>query len=812
MVFDLTYYSHPNKLLEKHILGVLSKSQKRDTSKITEFSVLFHDLGKMNPNFQAKLKPENSGKSLGYSDHAYLSAYVFLFYAAKNQSELKTLFGFENTNDLRLLILKLSVIIAKHHGNLPNFEDGLNKEKFEEAERFIDNHKLPFSDFFRQKLAQIFQPFDVKSNPQLWLLTRFIKEIPANWQKNALKNFNDVQFSFASLIEADKRDAGDTYLKDYYNFDATIKESISELSLSLEKRFLKFSLNDSKSNLDILRTEIRETSVNNIKPHLNADKRIFTLTAPTGAGKTYSLLALAVEIQKIKGNLGIIYSLPFLSITEQVEGICKDLIKEVLSINSKSVNERIENDQESLDATQNQENIEKLLQGDFIQQTFDHPFIITTFVQFFESFLSNRNSTLLKLPNFSNRIFLIDEVQALPPRLYIFFTAWLDEFCRENNSYVIISTATMPKMDLKGKNSVDVINKPELLFKNYKSPIELLPDKRFFEADTFNRYKINYIDNQEVNIERLVEHILSQSESCLVILNTIKDSKALFNLLKNEDNVYLLNTHFTTFDRRKKIKIIQEKLKTDKIILVSTQLIEAGVDIDFPIVYRDLCPLPSLIQSAGRCNRNKKTLMGQVYFFHLLDDNGKSSSEKVYRKEAKRFLQFCKENIKDGIQEKQLFKIQSKFFQEIADELSIGEAKIGKEDKNLIACVNSAEFETLGQFKLINEADFGFEWQYYIPENDQDMEYEKAIEMMFQMVKAEGYAESKKHKIMLNQQLKKIADRTITIRTFSKNKDETLIPLSSNKEKYFDIRVLANLDLYSFEKGFEHDSINNSFL
>ena len=253
MVSDLIFYSHPDKLLEKHILGVLEKSQRFNISKITELAVIFHDLGKINPNFQAKLKPENLGKSLGYSDHAYLSMYVFLCYVAKNQLELKSLFGYENINDLRLLILKLSIIIAKHHGNLPNFQDGLTKEKFEEAERFIHNHQLPFSDFFQQKLAQIFRPFDVKSNPQLWLLTRFIKDIPENWQKNALKNFNEVQFSFASLIEADKRDAGDTYLKDYYHFETSIEESIGELALSLKKRFSEFSLNDTKSNLDILR-------------------------------------------------------------------------------------------------------------------------------------------------------------------------------------------------------------------------------------------------------------------------------------------------------------------------------------------------------------------------------------------------------------------------------------------------------------------------------------------------------------------------------------------------------------------------------
>ena len=145
--------------------------------------------------------------------------------------------------------------------------------------------------------------------------------------------------------------------------------------------------------------------------------------------------------------------MPFLSITEQVQEIISNILNiDVLSVNSKSFNERIEKAQQEYETEQSSEKLKALLVEDFIENTFDHPFIITTFVQLFETLLSNRNSTLLKLPNFANRIFLIDEVQALPPRLYIFFTAWLDAFCKMNNSYAILSTATMPYLGIPDKS------------------------------------------------------------------------------------------------------------------------------------------------------------------------------------------------------------------------------------------------------------------------------------------------------------------------------------------------------------------------
>jgi CRISPR-associated endonuclease/helicase Cas3 len=266
--------------------------------------------------------------------------------------------------------------------------------------------------------------------------------------------------------------------------------------------------------------------------------------------------------------LGIIYALPFLSITEQVQNILKeDLNIDYLAINSKTQNRNIEEAQIAYEFNPTNENLQRLIQLDFAEQTFDHPFIVTTFVQLFETLLSNKNSVLLKLPNFSNRIFLIDEFQSLPPRLYIFFSALLDDFCKKNNSYAILSTATMPKLDFPIKDYLPIEMKPELLFRDYHLPIELSEADKYFSQTVFNRYQIDWIDNDNFLIGDLAKHIINQGQSCLVILNTIADTKSLYDelLAKSTDvQIILLNTHFIPEDRIKKIETAKNLLESGK--------------------------------------------------------------------------------------------------------------------------------------------------------------------------------------------------------------------------------------------------------
>lgn len=235
----------------------------------------------------------------------------------------------------------------------------------------------------------------------------------------------------------------------------------------------------------------------------------------------------------------------------------------------------------------------------------------------------------------------------------------------------------------------------------------------------------------------------------------------MFFELSDLSNVFLLNTHFTPEDRLNKIEHVKSLLGKEKVILISTQLIEAGVDIDFPVVYRDLCPLPSLIQSAGRCNRNKQIDFGEVFLFQLVNSKGKYSSELVYRNDARLFLEFIRKEIKGLIQEKDLFDIQRRFFNSIAKNLIVGE--FPEEKINLIEEVNRAQFEKVGRFQLINNNTFGTQYQFYVPKNDEDNAFEELITLL-KTTGSDNYEESRKSKINVNLHLKKMSSRVISIR------------------------------------------------
>lgn len=798
MVSDLNFKSHPNKQLEEHICGVVFKSRKYSSFPVVEMASLFHDMGKMNPYFQKKIEGIAVKE---YSRHAYLSALAFFSYLEANEKEAFTLLKAKDLPDFRIKVLQTIALIAYHHGDLPDFDRLPNMDEVNIAADFALKNELPFSEFLAHKLAKKHNYFTIDYVEKTFVsIGKYTAHNHAKlWKTDALNYFMDTQFAFASLIHADKRDAGNN---EYFQCEDKIHESIQTIDSALTKIFDNYEKVINPSELNKLRTAIRIEATQNIVRYLSGEHRVFTLTAPTGAGKTFTLLSVAREIQKKKGELGIIYALPFLSITEQVQKILQnDLAIDFLPISSKSQNKKIETAQLDYELNPTKENLQNLLQQDFAEQTFDHPFIVTTFVQLFETLLSNHNSTLLKLPNFSNRIFLIDEVQSLPPRLYIFFAAWIETFCRKHNSYAVLSTATMPKMDFPIKKTIPDELKPELLFKEYINylPIELIESEKYFSADIFNRYKINLIDNDKFLIQDLAEHILQQRQSCLVILNTIADTNFLFEELKLEKNVILLNTHFIPADRSQKIERTKAHLEANEnVILISTQLIEAGVDIDFPIVYRDLCPLPSLIQSAGRCNRNKTIVMGQVYLFQLKKKQGKSSSEVIYKNEAAEFLRFCKKEIINGVRENQLFDIQSKFFDFIKDNLSIGEFEYGHEQNaNMIECVNKAEFERLGRFQLINDETFGEQYRYYIPKHKNDKAYDDLVELMMQSFSIHSYEDKKRFKIKINTKLKSLGDRILNVQL----KRDQIAPIYSNEEEYFNIRVLSNLEMYSSETG-----------
>jgi CRISPR-associated endonuclease/helicase Cas3 len=809
MVSDITLLkSHPDKLLLNHVQGVIDNTKKLTNSRFAELVAIFHDLGKINPNFQDKLDSQKVAR--GYTNHAYLSAYVFFCAFCCNKKNGDVLKQFLDVSELTQNdLIALSVIIAKHHGHLPDFTpidyNGtgtsiLSKVENYELFKFLEKEQeLPTYDF-----ANHFIPIDdfreFLLNPRLQI--GYSEKFTFNGDKNesALDFFIDYQFAFASVLQADKADAGNigNIIEEQ---KAAIQSFSSSFSLQLDS-YLKKLKQDSELNK--LRTVIRENAILNIQKGLKENKQVFELTAPTGSGKTLMLLSLASEVIKAKGAKRIIYGLPFLSITEQLEAEVLKIFEGhedfIQRIDSKSENRRFEKVQEELDNNPSEEMVQEANILEFQENTFAYPFVITTFVRFFETLLSNRNAELLKLPNFSNCIFLLDEIQALPPRLYGFFVAYLSRICEKFGSYAIISTATQPNFELPSDNSV-ALN----FFKQYSVPYPLLP-LSYFNNNLFNRYQIDFI-KEPIDLKTLKNSILAENSSTLVILNTIYDTRHLYKLLLEEfdkEEVLLLNTHLTPRHRKIKIYLAKRRLRQNKhVIVVSTQLIEAGVDVDFPVLYRDFATISSIVQSAGRCNRNGRLEnLGKVKLLKL-HNKGTIRSDIIYQGKDKEILRFTKESfLKVKYQEKELIDIQKEFFLRIQSELNFAKhsQKSPKLEFDFLKDIQECMYDRIGKFQLVDKQLFGEEIQYYVPWNYKDKNFELLIKLqsdLKDLIKENadrGCIRAKKKSIQIL--LKRMSGQIVQLRVNKNN----IRPLQGSNQNYFNLYLLDSYS-YTFYKG-----------
>ena len=795
MVADLKdYKSHPDKKLTTHVQGVVEGTRDRTDLDIAELAAIFHDIGKLNPNFQDKLKPDAT--SSGYAHHSYLSALAFLCYFLRNKEDV--LDKIDRTGLGSTLAL-----IAHHHGDLPNFPHLLSGSEVEDMIAFLrEGHSLPGSQLVERwhehtpfSLQEQYE--DVKKLCGEDALKPLIGTI-----EEPLRFFLETQWGFASLIAADKTDAAGLSRRTdaIGEFCAAYGDRLNEHLASLPQ----------DSELNRLRTRMRKEACRNIRDRLDDGRRVFSLAAPTGAGKTFMMLVLAREIIEREGPHRLIYALPFLSITEQVEDVTEEvfgkLSEHIRRVDSKGQNERLKNLQEQLEGG-DPDAFEKMRAEQFATETFDHPFIITTFVRLFETLVSNRNAELLKVPNFQQSIFLIDEIQALPPRLYGFFVALLDAFCEMHNAYAIISTATMPNFELPDEARHDV----QAFFPDYEAPSSHdLLSASYFDHELFDRYTVEG-KGEPLSLDALANEVAGEPEPVLVILSTIDDTKDLYDKLQGQVDarVELLNTHFTPEDRRQKIAACDhitdpdEEGSADRVILISTQLIEAGVDISFPVLYRDVCPVPSVVQSAGRCNRNAEAQgKGRVILFELRRDK-KSRANLIYRGRDKSFLNYARREIQgDTFDEPELLMVQRGFFGDHIHDKTLFGVHFGPQYKDsrldFLARMKEAHFEEIGEFQLIDPY-FGDEYQFYVPgEDDWSFERLKGIREELVDIPFEDHEKSQAKYLEMQQHLREMVDRIIQVR-ISGHDDETVVA-SMTADECMGIRKLKGR-FYTTERG-----------
>ena len=345
---------------------------------------------------------------------------------------------------------------------------------------------------------------------------------------------------------------------------------------------------------------------------------MFTLTVPTGGGKTISSLGFALKHAQEYPFERIIYVIPYTSIIEQTADKFREILGEenVLEHHSTVCYDADENELQKRHrlATEN----------------WDAPVIVTTNVQFFESLYGNRTSKCRKLHNLSRSIIIFDEAQMLPVNYLKPCVRGILELVLNYQCTAVLCSATQPVLGQIIKDFLDSASGQKKCRQSYDNAMPLEICKRQQEMQQFFRRvsikNIGLCENLEL-AQRLQAH-----EQVLCIVNTKLQAKKLAELI-DDPNVWHLSTSMTPQHRRHVLKIIRKRLKDgNPCKVISTSLIEAGVDLDFPVVYREACGIDSIIQAAGRCNRegDKSAEEGMVFVFR---------SEQEYRDRCPRSLQ-----------------------------------------------------------------------------------------------------------------------------------------------------------------------------
>ena len=322
-------------------------------------------------------------------------------------------------------------------------------------------------------------------------------------------------------------------------------------------------------------------------------ENLLSLTVPTGGGKTISSMAFALNNAAKKGRRKIIYVIPYTNIIEQTAKIFSNIF------GSENVIEH-HSGAEYDDTESEEENIKRLA-----TENWDAPIIVTTNVQFFESLFSNKTSKCRKLHNIANSVIIFDETQMIPTEFLKPCVAAIGELTKHYNCTAVLCTATQPSLEnlFQDQSLKEICSEVEENYNFFRrTTIKVLPEK-------ISYYKLTAR--------------LKENRQVLCIVNKKKTARKILENLKDEENIFYLSTNLCPVHRTQILQKIKKCLEGNQLCrVISTSLVEAGVDLDFPCVYREIAGLDSIIQSAGRCNREGKFSTTEIftYVFQLANE------------------------------------------------------------------------------------------------------------------------------------------------------------------------------------------------
>ncbi|MBU5444858.1 CRISPR-associated helicase Cas3' [Paenibacillus sp. MSJ-34] len=614
---------HQQQTVKEHLLGVKELAElfgeKIGVKHIAGLAGMLHDLGKYTNEFrqyilEAVHNPDSPPKR-GSVDHS--TAGGKLLYKLYHPGIGQPYKG--------LLAEIVGNAIISHHSYLHDFlnqqleSDYLHRVRdkvlveFERTEQLFFEHVMSEEEFhsYADKAAAELEAF-------------IAKECSASTEEKAMFL---TKFIFSALIDADRTN---TRLFEENKTEESIRdhnELFAAYYKSLMDKLNSFANRADGSPIHQLRSEMSEQC----DRFAERPSGIYTLSIPTGGGKTLASLRYALKHAMKYSKKHIIYVVPYTTIIEQNAAEVRKILMDDVNIleHHSNVVDDLDEDDENFDGFMNVRQKLKLAKDNW-----DSPIIFTTMVQFLNVFYAKGSRNIRRLHNLCESVIVFDEVQKVPVSCVSLFNQALNFLQTYGRTGIVLCTATQPALDF------------------VESRLEISPDAEMIDnldhvIASFKRVEvIDRATSEEFDNEKLCEFItgkMDEVQSVLVVLNTKTVVKKLYEQLKTTMSsvpIYHLSTSMCAAHRNDLLDEVREHLKKgDKIVCVSTQLIEAGVDVSFECVVRSLAGLDSIAQAAGRCNRHGEREIRQVYVIDHAEENLNRLKEiKIGKEISKRIL------------------------------------------------------------------------------------------------------------------------------------------------------------------------------
>lgn len=516
-----------------------------------------HDKGKEQHAFQRYIRKfsgyRNSLENVHKTPHAYVGALL----AKKLYPKLFPLLSFP---------------IASHHSGLPDGPD-LDAKMKEEIPSGIE---CPIFRFAEKDLLPA-KPID-----------------PDNCH-------HFIRVLFSCLVDADYLDT-ERFMDKEQNLRRGHHASLSELMPRLEAYLEELSRKSPRTELNDLRARIQAVC----REKSEGIPGFYSLTVPTGGGKTLASVLWGIRHAVRYGKDRIIIAIPYTSIIVQTASILRRIFGQESVCEHHSAFDPDETWKDTQDIST------LALRQRLASENWDYPIVVTTNVQLFESMFSNRPSTCRKLHNLANSVLILDEVQMLPREYLQPIVGALESYRKLFGTSVLFTTASQPILEGEHRGTND-----RVVFHGLGKIEEIIPSD-WNLSERLRRVNIRFDDFRSTYDQ--VAQRLSQYDKVLCIVNTRNDAAELFSRMPDEGLVFHLSRRMCPLHIRETIEQIRKSLNDPAVRIlrvISTQLVEAGVDLDFPVVFRQEAGLDSVLQAAGRCNREGKQRMATAYVFDL---------------------------------------------------------------------------------------------------------------------------------------------------------------------------------------------------